>query len=121
MRFACNVHHDLGIKGQSPARSVFTFGVYNMRKIITVSFIAAAALAVTACGGSEPAATENTAAVTEMNAADAMAGTTNDAMTNVDGTMGADANMSADANAMSADANMAAPVDAAMNNSAEAK
>ena len=68
-----------------------------MRKIITLSTVVAASLLVVACGGSQPAATDN-AAVTEMNAADAMEGTTNDAMTNVDGAMGADANMAADAN-----------------------
>ena len=83
---------------------------YIMRKIITIAFVAAAALSVAACGKTETAAVDN-AAVTEMNAADAMAGTTNDAMTNVDGATGADANMTADANAMApaADANAMAP------------
>jgi hypothetical protein len=96
----------------------FFWELFKMRKFVTLSFVAAAALSVAACGGSEPAATENTA-VTEMNSADAMAGTTNDAMTNVDGAMGADANMSADANAMApADANAMAPAAA---NSTEAK
>ena len=54
-----------------------------MRKIITLSAVAAASLLLTACGGSEPATTDN-ASVTEMNAADAMEGTTNDSMTNMD-------------------------------------
>jgi hypothetical protein len=72
-----------------------------MRKIVTLSMVAAASLLVAACGGSEPAATDN-AAVTEMNAADAMEGTTNDAMTNVDAATGADANMAADMNASNA-------------------
>jgi hypothetical protein len=75
---------------------------FFMRKIITISTVAAAAFLVSACGGSQPAATENTAAVTEMNAADAMEGTTNDAMTNVDAATGADANMAADVNATAA-------------------
>lgn len=72
-----------------------------MRKIVTLSMVAAASLAVAACGKSEEATADN-AAVTEMNAGDAMEGTTNDAMTNVDGAMGADANMAADANATNA-------------------
>ncbi len=54
-----------------------------MRKIVTLSAIAAASLTLAACGGSETATTDN-AAVTEMNAADAMEGTTNDSMTNMD-------------------------------------
>lgn len=88
-----------------------------MRKIVTLSTVVAASLMVAACGGSQPAA--DNAAVTEMNAADAMEGTTNDAMTNVDGAMGADANMAADANAAApADANAAAPVAAADANAA---
>jgi hypothetical protein len=80
-----------------------------MRKIITLSMVAAASLLVTACGGSEPATTDN-AAVTEMNAADAMEGTTNDAMTNVDAATGADNAMAADTNATVANV-----VDAAAN------
>lgn len=85
-----------------------------MRKIVTLSTVVAASLMVAACGG-QPVAADN-AAVTEMNAADAMEGTTNDAMTNVDGAMGADANMAADANAAmpAADANAAAPAADAM-------
>lgn len=87
-----------------------------MRKIVTLSTVVAASLMVAACGGSQPAA--DNAAVTEMNAADAMEGTANDAMTNVDGAMGADANMAADANAAmpAADAaNAAAPAADAAN------
>lgn len=71
-----------------------------MRKIITLSMVAAASLAVAACGKSEEANADN-AAVTEMNAGDAMEGTTNDTMMNNDGAMGADTNMT-DANAMNA-------------------
>jgi hypothetical protein len=74
-----------------------------MRKIITLSAVVAAALTVAACGKSETAATDN-AAVTEMNAADAVEGTTNDAMTNVDAAAGAEANMAADAANTAADA-----------------
>ena len=87
-----------------------------MRKIVTLSMVAGAALLVAACGGTEPAATEN-AAVTEVNAADAMEGTTNDAMTNVDAATTANDAMAADANTTAAanttDANAAAPVEAA--------
>jgi hypothetical protein len=54
-----------------------------MRKIVTLAAVAAASLTLAACGGSETATTDN-AAVTEMNAADAMEGTTNDSMTNMD-------------------------------------
>lgn len=88
-----------------------------MRKIVSLSMVAAASLLVVACGGSEPAVTDN-AAVTELNAADAMEGTTNDAMTNVDAATGADVNMAADAAANSADA--AANSAEAAANSAEA-
>ncbi len=70
-----------------------------MRKIVTLSAIAAASLTLAACGGSETATTDN-AAVTEMNAADAMEGTTNDSMTNMDAAT-ATGNM-ADTNAMNA-------------------
>ena len=66
-----------------------------MRKIVTLSMVAAAALAVSACGKSETANTDANAMVTEMNATDAMEGTTNDTMTNVDGAMGASDNMTA--------------------------
>ncbi|CAN5316711.1 hypothetical protein BH09PSE3_BH09PSE3_24580 [soil metagenome] len=66
-----------------------------MRKIVTLSMVAAAALAVSACGKSEPANSDANAMVTEMNASDAMEGTTNDSMTNVDGAMGVSDNMMA--------------------------
>ena len=94
--------------------SIFSLGAIDMRKIVTLSTVVAASLMVAACGG-QPVAADN-AAVTEMNAADAMEGSTNDAMTNVDGAMGADANMAADANAAmpAADANAAAPAVDAM-------
>lgn len=76
-----------------------------MRKIVTVSMVAAAALAVAACGKTETTnATDANAMVTEMNAGEAMEGTTNDMMTNTDGAMGATDNMmamnSADTNSM---------------------
>ena len=59
-----------------------------MRKIVTVSMIASAALFVTACGKTETTNTEANSMVTEMNTTDTMEGTTNDTMTNVDGAMG---------------------------------
>ncbi len=65
-----------------------------MRKFITVSAVAALALSVAACGKSEPANTAD-ANVTEMNTADAIEGTTNDSMTNVDAAAGASENMTA--------------------------
>jgi hypothetical protein len=65
-----------------------------MRKIVTISMVAAAALAVSACGKTETTnATDANAMVTEMNAGEAMEGTTNDMMTNTDGAMGATDNM----------------------------
>ena len=65
-----------------------------MRKIVTVSMVAAAALAVAACGKTETTnATDANAMVTEMNAGEAMEGTTNDMMTNTAGAMGATDNM----------------------------
>ncbi len=68
-----------------------------MRKIVTLSMAATAALLVTACGTSETTnTTDANAMVTEMNATDAMDGTMNDSMTNVDGAMGATDNMMAD-------------------------
>ena len=76
-----------------------------MRKIITVSMVAAAALAVAACGKTETTnVTDANAMVTEMNAGEAMEGTTNDTMTNTDGAMGATDNMAA-ANEVAAPAN----------------
>jgi len=74
-----------------------------MRKIVTLSMVAAAALAVSACGTAETTnTTDANAMVTEMNAGDAMEGTTNDTMTNADGAMGASDNMMA-GNGMMAD------------------
>lgn len=65
-----------------------------MRKIVTLSMVAAAALTVAACGKTESTnATDANAMVTEMNAGEAMEGTTNDMMTNTDGAMGATDNM----------------------------
>ncbi len=68
-----------------------------MRKIVTLSMVATAALLVTACGKSETTnTTDANAMVTEMNATDAMEGTMNDTMTNTDGAMGASDNMMMD-------------------------
>jgi hypothetical protein len=87
-----------------------------MRKIVTVSLVAAAALAVAACGKTEATnATDANAMVTEMNAGEALEGTTNDAMTNTDGAMGATDNMAV-TNTM--DSNMAAPATNAMTGNA---
>jgi len=67
-----------------------------MRKIVTLSMVAAAALTVAACGKTETTnTTDANAMVTEMNAGEAMEGTTNDMMTNTDGAMGATDNMMA--------------------------
>jgi hypothetical protein len=78
-----------------------------MRKIVTISMVAAAALAVAACGKTEATnATDANAMVTEMNAGEALEGTTNDAMTNTDGAMGATDNMAV---TNTVDANVAAP------------
>jgi hypothetical protein len=89
-----------------------------MRKIVTISAIAAAALALSACGKSETVDASN--AVTTMNEADATAGTTNDSMTNVDAAAGANV---ADANAVVAnatDANAVAATNAVDANAAAA-
>lgn len=86
-----------------------------MRKIVTISAVAAAALLLAACGQSE-SVDANNATVVEMNAVDATAGTTNDAMTNVDAAAGA--NVAADANAV--DANAAAATNAVDANAAAA-
>lgn len=73
-------------------------------KIATGSMVAGAALLVTACGGTEEAATNNTA-MTEVDAGDPMLdGTTND-VTAIDAGTGMDANMSMDMNT-TMDANM---------------
>ena len=56
-------------------------------KVLTGSMIAGAALMVTACGGGNETATENTT-VTDLNSTDTMGGmgdTMNDTMTGVDG------------------------------------
>lgn len=67
-----------------------------MRKIVSISMVAAAALNVAACGKTEATnTTDANAMVTEMNAGEAMEGTTNDMMTNTDGAMGATDNMMA--------------------------
>ena len=67
-----------------------------MRKIVTLSMVAAAALTVAACGKTETTnTTDANAMVTEMNAGEAMEGTTNDMMTNTDGAMGETDNMMA--------------------------
>jgi uncharacterized protein YcfL len=58
-----------------------------MRKIATVSMIAAAAFAVAACSKTESTNTVVENAV-DMNATNAMEGTTNDTMTNADNAMG---------------------------------
>lgn len=78
-----------------------------MRKIVTISMVAAAALAVAACGKTEATnTTDANAMVTEMNSGEALEGTTNDAMTNTDGAMGATDNMAV---ANTVDTNAAAP------------
>lgn len=75
-------------------------------KLMTGSMIAGAALLVSACGKTEPVASNDTANAVEMNAEDTMMdGTTNDMMTNTDAATGADANMAADANAAAPAAN----------------
>ena len=67
------------------------------KKAMTGSMIAGAALFVTACGGGNNDAANNTAG-TEMDATDPMMeGTTND-VTAIDGANGADANLGMDAN-----------------------
>jgi hypothetical protein len=77
-----------------------------MRKFVSLSMVAAAALTLAACGKTEATnTTDANAMVTEMNAGEAMEGTTNDMMTNTDGAMGATDNMMA---ANSADNMMAA-------------
>ena len=93
-----------------------------MRKLVTLSIIAAAAMLVTACGKSEStnAAADANAMVTEMNASEAMEGTINDSMTNVDGAMGASDNMTAgnataDNAAAESSGDAAAPANAAGN------
>ncbi len=65
-----------------------------MRKIITLSAVAALALSLAACGKSESVNAAD-ANVTELNTADAIEGTTNDSMTPVDAAAGASDNMMA--------------------------
>lgn len=67
-----------------------------MRKIATVSMIAAAAFAVSACSKTE---STNVVEVNSMDSNMMVEGTTNDMVTNVDGAMGASNNM-VEANAM---------------------
>lgn len=75
-----------------------------LSKVMTGSMIAGAALLVTACGGTEEAAT-NTTNMTEVDATDTMLdGSTND-VTAIDAGTGMDANMSMDMNT-TMDANM---------------
>lgn len=71
-----------------------------MRKIATVSMIAAAAFAVAACSKTESTnvTVDNS---TDMNAMNVVEGTMNDTMTNADGAMDTNA---MDANAMDANA-----------------
>jgi hypothetical protein len=107
----------LGIKSEPPARSTHIQGVIFMRKIVSLSLVAGAALLVAACGGTPATAPEANTAAPEVDAANAMEGTTNDATTNVDAAAGAETNMTADnaaaGNATEAAANAA--VDAAAN------
>jgi len=65
-----------------------------MRKFVTLSAVAALALSVAACGKSESVNAAD-ANVTEMNTTEAIEGTTNDSMTNVDAAAGASDNMMA--------------------------
>jgi hypothetical protein len=87
----------LGVKAQiHPKSHIKSLEFTNMRKTITFSLIAGAALLVSACNKSEAPVADN-AAAPEVNAVDAMEGTTNDAMTNTDATAtGAESNMTAD-------------------------
>ena len=80
----------------------------TISKLMTGAMIASAALLVSACGKTEPAA-DNTANVTELNAMDdsMMNGTTNDSMTAADGMNATDGNMAADVNAMETNASNA--------------
>jgi hypothetical protein len=93
-----------------------------MRKIVTLSFVAGAALLVAACGAKTETAPADNAAAPEVNAADAMEGTTNDAMTNTDAA-GAEGNMVADnaaaGNATDAAANAADAAGNAAGNAAK--
>lgn len=88
-----------------------------MRAILkNTAIVAAAALALAACGKTEEAPATDANATAEVNAADAVEGTTNDAMTNVD----AAAANATDAAANAADA-AANATDAAANAAEAAK
>jgi hypothetical protein len=71
-------------------------------KLMTGSMVAAAALTLAACGGSETVETETN--MVEMNDTMSMEGMAND-MSAVDATMGSDANMAMDNGAAPMDAN----------------
>jgi hypothetical protein len=86
-----------------------------MRKIMTLSIVAVAALSVVACGGTPTTAPEANVAAPEVDAANAMEGTTNDATANVDAAAGAETNMSAANAAVEGEAAANAAVDAAAN------
>ena len=81
----------------------------TISKLMTGAMIASAALLVSACGKTEPAA-DNTVNVTELNAMDdsMMNGTTTDSMTASDGLNATDGNMAADTNATDLNAAAAA-------------
>jgi hypothetical protein len=89
-----------------------------MRKFVTVSAVAALALAVTACGKSETVNAAD-ANVTEMNTAEAIEGTTNDSMTNVDAAAGASDNMMAANTTGNATSNVAAAANVTAANTTE--
>jgi hypothetical protein len=88
------------------------------KTLLTSGMLAATALLVAACGGSQPAeSTDNSAEMTDMNSTDMGSdmGMANDT-TAMDATAGADANMSMDANATA----MGNAVGDAMANAADA-
>jgi len=90
-----------------------------LSKMTTGSMVVAAALLVSACGGTESASTvDNT--VTDMNAMEPMDGTVTDNMTDVDGAMGNDA-LANDAMANDAAANDSATANEATANEAAAQ
>lgn len=82
-----------------------------LKRAIALSAVTSTALLLAACGSTEPAENVGDATVTELNATDAMEGSTNDAMTNTDAAMGdagAMANNSTDAMAAEGNNAMAA-------------
>lgn len=95
-----------------------------MRKLITLSIVTAA-LAVSACKKTETAAnaTDANAMVAEMNEEDALEGTTNDSMTNIDASMGSgdgvDVANGADTNASDTSSATPAPAANSAGNKAE--